>query len=246
MEENLHALYANLESLNSSLNLPKLGEKKDLLTLLMNSAKKNVSRAKTAHQYDDTIKMFMSYIKMLGGRLLYETLYANLPHCIPSPSTVNQYIADKGPRLTEGMLRTEELYECLTNKNLPLVVCISEDGTRMISKVCYDPRTNKLVGFVLPLNENGMPITNKFMARNVLEIESHFLNTSISTIAYVIMAQPPVENTPPFVLTLFSTDNKFTSLDVLHRWTYITTQLRKKIFKYLHMHLMEMLNCYER
>lgn len=229
LEENFHSICISLENHNSSLCLPQIAENGGgLLSLLMNSAKNNASRAKTARRYDDTIKMFMSYIRMLGGSLLYETLHANLPHCIPSPSTVNQYIADKGPRLTEGELRTEELYEYLMSRDLPLVVCISEDGTRMIGKVCFDPRTNKLVGFSLPLNENGMPITNTFIARSASEIESHFLNGSVSTVAYVIMAQPPVQNIPPFALTLFSIDNKFTSLDVLRRWSYIRAELGKK------------------
>lgn len=194
----------------------------------MESAKKNAPKVKTSYRHDDTVKMFMSYIRMLGGRLMYETLHANLPNCIPSPSAVNQYIADRGPRLTEGLLRTDELLEYLNKRGLPLIVCIGEDGTRMIGKICYDPRTNKLVGFSLPLNENGMPVNDTFMARNVSEIQSHFENNSVSTTAYCIMAQSPVENVPPFSLTLFSTDNKFKSWDVLRRWSYLRTELGKE------------------
>lgn len=231
LEENLHAIHNSLKTYDSSLISPNLTDiKMGILPLLMNSAKRNVSRSKTAYRYDDTMKMFMAYIKILGGNLLYQTLHANLPACIPSPSRVNEYIADKGPRVTEGLLRVDELYEYLIKWNLPSIVCIGEDGTGMLGKICYDPRTNKLVGFSLPLNDDGMPITELFMARNASEIERHFLNenNSVSTNAYTIMAQPLSETVPPFALTLFSTNNKFTALDVLRRWTFIRSELGKK------------------
>lgn len=89
LEENLHAMYGNMENHNSLFQLPKLMENSgDLLLLLINSAKNNVSKAKSSRRYDDVIKKFLSYVKLMGGSLLYETLHANLPHCIPSPTTV--------------------------------------------------------------------------------------------------------------------------------------------------------------
>lgn len=39
------------------------------------------------------------------------------------------------------------------------------------------------------------------------------------------MAQPLEENTQPFCLTIFSTDNKFKTSHVLSRWKYITENL---------------------
>lgn len=148
---------------------------------------------------------------MLGGSLFYDTLYANLKSCIPSPSGVNKYIADKGPRINEVILRCDKLLEYLNKRNLPLIVSISEDGTRMIGKICYDPHTNKLVGFSSPLDDDGMPKIDHFMARNAAEIEAHFLDekNTISTIAYAIMVQPLAENVNLFTLTLFSTNNKY-------------------------------------
>lgn len=220
LEDTLRTIQADLD--RNYFSSPSCDSGDGLLPLLLDSAKRNSNKVKTAYRHDDTVKLFMSYIRMLGGRLLYDTLHANLPKCIPSPSVVNQYIADKGPKVIEGELRTEELFEYLIKRGLPLMVCISEDGTRMIGKVSYDPRTNKLVGFPLPLNKDGMPITNSFLARSSSKIETHYLNNSPSTIAYCIMAQPVVENIPPFALTLFSTDNKFISLSVRRRWLHIT------------------------
>lgn len=240
LEEALEAIKSNLENHTVSFQLTQnhvVGNTENhLLTLLLNSAKK------TGYRYDDTIKMFMAYLKMLGGKLFYETLHANLTFCIPSPSGINKYIADKGPRIREGVLRCDELLEYLSKRNL--IVCVSEDGTRMIGKVCYDPHSNKLVGFSLPLKDDGMPNTNNFMARNVGEMETHFLeeNNSVSTIAYTIMAQPLAENVYPFTLTLFSSNNKFTFKDVLSRWIFIRQELGKKVLTFFYTHLTETLD----
>lgn len=42
---------------------------------------------------------------MLGGRLLYETLYKNLP--LPSPTSVSRYLQENGQKMVEGELRCE-------------------------------------------------------------------------------------------------------------------------------------------
>lgn len=225
LEMALHVIHENLPA-----ETTKSANTSDLLSLLLASAEKNSGRVKNGYRYDETVKKFMAYIKMLGGKFLYETLHANLPMCIPSPSRIDKYISDKRPRITEGLLRSDELLEYLNRKKLPLIVTVSEDGTRMNGKVCYDPHTNKLVGFALSLDADGMPITDTFMARNAAEIFGHFKddNNTVSSIAYTIMAQPLSANADPFPLTLFSTNNKFNALDVIHRWTFIRQELRKK------------------
>lgn len=200
-----------------------------VLNSLVSTAEENSGRKKPGFRHSDTLKMFAAYIKMLGGTLLYETLHANLPFSLLSPSKVNEYLSEKGPTIKEGVLRSTELKEFLTKRKVPLKVWISEDATRMIPKINYDSNTNQLVGFNLPLNKKGMPITNTYMARNANEIESHFLNdnNSVSSMAYTIMASPLSEKQPPFCLTLFGTDNKFNFKDVLNRWFYIKDKLKE-------------------
>lgn len=221
----------NLEKHNASASSALAVENNSsLLDILLKSAEKNTGRIKNGYRHDDTMKMFMCYVKMLGGRLLYETLHANFSTSIPSPSVINKFIAEKGQRITEGLLRSKEVAQHLRLNGLPLLVCVSEDGTRMVGKICYDPHDNKLIGFSLPLNDDGMPITDLFMARNAAEIEGHFLNkdNSVSTIAYTIMVQPLSETAIPYILTLFGTDNKFNAMDVMQRWNFIKTELRKE------------------
>lgn len=128
----------------------------------------------------------------------------------------------------EGKLRFEELREYLIDRNLPLRVSLSEDATRIQATVSYDLHTNQLVGFSLPLDENGLPIPFTFMARNSKEIEQHFKNDDnmISSNVYVQMAQPLSRLYPPFCFLHFFTDNTFTAEAVLSRWKYTKDELQ--------------------
>lgn len=101
---------------------------------------------------------------------------------------------------------------------------------RIIAKISYDPSTNQLVGFALPLDNEGMPIKFSFPARHAKEIQDHFNNSSnvISSTAYVQMAQPLDQNTPPFVLMIFLIDNTFMAYNVLKRWIFQADKLREK------------------
>lgn len=150
-----------------------------------------------------------------------------MPLCLPSPSSVNRYLKDYGPTITEGSLRCQELVTFLNEKNAPLVVWLSEDATKITPKIQYDPNTNQLVGFVLLFDKHGMPKTNSFNARNAKEIEEHFKNGIEASTVYVVMAQPIKQGIPPFCLQLFGSNNKFTAQDVLKRWHYTKAELKK-------------------
>lgn len=178
-------------------NLGNLGV---ILQMFVQSSERNFERKKQGYRFDELTKMFSSYIFLLSGLLAYETLNANLPLSIPSVSTVHRFLKDNGPNVVEGKMRTEELLQYLKSRNLPLRVSISEDATRITAKISYDPVTNQLVGFALPLDDNGMPITFSFHARNTSEIQKHFLNpaNSVSSSVYVQMAQPLDPNAAPF------------------------------------------------
>lgn len=166
---------------------------------------------------------------MLGGRLLYETIYQNLPNCFPSPTSVNRYMKEYGPKIIEGSLRCNDLLVYLSEKQCPLVVWLSEDATKITPRVEYDNATNELVGFVLPFDVNGMPKLGSFTARNAKEIEHHFQNQVEATTVYVVMAQPVMQGIPPFCVQLFGSANKFSANDVLKRWKYTKTELKKVI-----------------
>lgn len=201
-----------------------------VLQNFVNSSQRNVIRKKPGYRFDDVTKAFVSYTFMLAGPLAYETLNANLPFTIPSTSTVHRYLADNGPQIIEGEMRTEELLLYLKKRNLPMVVSLSEDATRITAKISYDPHTNQLIGFALPIDKNGMPVTLSFPARSLSEIQSHFSNphNNMSSSLYVQMAQPLDRNIPPFCLMMFLTDNTFKADKVYKRWIFEAEQLKKK------------------
>lgn len=75
----------------------------------------------------------------------------------------------------KGILRSFELLQYFNERKLSLEVCLCEDETRIVGKVQYDIKTNRIVGFTLPLNKNtGLPIPFSHYARGVEEILSHF------------------------------------------------------------------------
>lgn len=104
---------------------------------------------------------------------------------------------------------------------------MSEDGSGINSKIEYDSISNQLVGLVLPIDKTtGVPVANTFLARSVEEIKEHAnLSAKKSTLVYIVVAQPISENAPPFILSIFGTDNKFKTEDVLRRWKTIETDL---------------------
>lgn len=138
-----------------------------------------------------------------------------------------RYISQNKKLLTEGSLRCEELKIFLEKVGAPKAVWLSEDGSRINQRAVYDVHSNQLVGVNLPINElTGMPIISSYLARSLPEIEKH-MKKQLSSIVYVIMAQPIKAKCPPFILQLYGTNNKFTTQNVLERWKYTIAELKK-------------------
>lgn len=142
-----------------------------------------------------------------------------------------KYIHDHKKTIIEGNLRCEELDAYLEKVNAPKIVWLAEDATGIIQKIVYDTTTNQLIGIVLPMNEKGMPIAFTFKAQSIDDIEQ-YMKKPMSTHAYLVMAQPIKPKTPPFLLQIFGTDNKFKTENVLNRWEYTKHELQRyKCFK---------------
>lgn len=204
------------------------------LKKLISAANRNAKREKGGYRYDEDIKLYAAYLRMIIGPLAYETLQRNLLSSLPSLPSTNRYVRSSGCHVSEGILRCEELALYLKNHNLDPFVCISEDATRIVGKVQYDSKSNQLVGFVLPLNsKTGMPIPFVFPARSSTEIIKHFTsNNQLSSYLNVIMAQP-LADIPPFCLAIFGSDNKYNSHDVTKRWNFISEKLAEANVKEL-------------
>ena len=130
--------------------------------------------------------------------------------------------------MNEGDFQFDDLVAHITQHKAPSIITIGEDATRIICRVEYDSETNRCVGFVLPLNKQGLPEIDSFLAVSFEAIEKMFSTSQMSKYAYVYMATPLQQNTPSFCLACFGTDNKFTFEHVLKRWQYICEECQKR------------------
>ena len=150
-----------------------------------------------------------------------------MPGAIPSLRTVQRNIAAEYSPLQEGTFRFDELLEHLQSFKASKVVTLGEDSTRVVSRVQYDSETNKLVGFVLPCNDNGLPICDSFLAMSFKAMETSFKEGSLAKYAFVYMIQPLTIAVPAFCLACIGTDNKFDAELVIKCWHYIHNELNQ-------------------
>lgn len=57
----------------------------------------------------------------------------------------------------------KELAQLLDDHRATKNVWLSEDATAIVQKISYDPKTNQLVGIVLPFNSEGNPKPFRFV-----------------------------------------------------------------------------------
>lgn len=141
-----------------------------------------------------------------------------------------KYIHKRKQTIIEGELRCEQLSEYLEKLNVPKKVWISEDATGIVARISYDNSTNQLIGLLLPTNEKtGMQMPFTFIPQTAQDINDQIKNNPMSTLVYIILAQPMCRKVPPFILAVFGTDNRFKTLDVLLRWRHMQDQLKRYV-----------------
>jgi len=98
-----------LENSSAKQNVPTIFETNGLLKCLYESALKNQSVSNKKSQYhnrfDKKIKKFSVYLFIIGGRLLYETLYCNMKNVLPSITTIFRYMDQTQDKIVEGTFR---------------------------------------------------------------------------------------------------------------------------------------------
>lgn len=202
------------------------------LQKLKATADQNSTRERGGYRFDEETKKFATYLRMISGKLTYNTLQKNLKCALPSLPSINRYIYSSNCRIFEGIPRIDELFVYLTSRNLPLAVSLSEDATRIVGRIQYDSITNQLIGFSVPINnKSGMPIPFAFPARNADEILSHFSSQNSPSLHLNVMMAQPLCDVPPFCLLIYGCDNKYTTRQVINRWNYIVEKLNEKKLK---------------
>ena len=199
-----------------------------ILKQLFLSAEKNHESCPTHRRHPSILKKFTTIVFILAGPMAYELIQQNMPQALPSIRTIQSAIHSEYKTISEGSFRFDELREHLNQYNAPLFVSIGEDATRIVGRVEYDSETNRCVGFVLPLDENGLPKEDSFLATSFSGIESMFLNNAVAKYAYIYMAQSLCTDVPPFCLACIGTNNKFDALAIMQRWQYIVRECEKR------------------
>ena len=176
----------------------------------------------------EVVTKFAIALFIYCGPLSYNFILQNMQEALPSLQTVQRLIHKDYKTLDEGKFQLDELLSHISQHKAPKVVSISEDTTRVISRVAYDSETDHCVGFVLPTDEDGLSLLDSFIAVSFSAIQNMFRNFAISKYAYVYMAQSLGQGVSPFCLACLGSDNKFNAEHVLLRWKFIYTECRKR------------------
>ncbi|MEO0687519.1 MAG: hypothetical protein AAFY76_21335, partial [Cyanobacteria bacterium J06649_11] len=99
------------------------------------------------------------------------------------------------------------------------------DDTRIVNKVEYDLSTDRFVGFVLPLNDDGTPVTESFQLQTFDEIKKNVLSAIVEKYAHCIVIKSIAISVPSFVLFTICTDSKYDNQIIMKRWSYVSKQL---------------------
>ena len=196
-----------------------------LLGILLGCAKNNAGRQAPGNRYPETLKELGMLLYTIGGYQNYEILSANIP--LPSVSRVRYRLHSK--ELTkEGVFRFGRLSEFLTKRKSPRFLWCGEDGTKVVERIQYCCKTNQVVGFVPPLDSNGLPpVVCNFPATFAKVMKSYFQSCKPSSIPYCFMAQPISDDCPTFCLGLFGTDNRFNALHCIKIWKWMHAQAKE-------------------
>ena len=190
----------------------------------MENAQRNCSIMSQGRRHSEIMKKFSLSLLLMIGPSAYKLMYINMPEAFPSLSTVEREANKHYQPLKEGEFLFDKLLTHLDAYNAPHVISISEDATRVVSRIDYDGNSDSIVGFVLPLNEKSLPEHDYFKATSFERIEQMFTMSRKSTNAYIYMAQAMAFNVPPFCLAVIGTNNCFDATAILKRWQYIIEQ----------------------
>ena len=71
----------------------------------------------------------------MAGPCAYKLLHANMPEALPSLRTVQREIKKSYSPIVEGEFKFDQLSSHLQAHNAPRIICISEDATRIVSRI---------------------------------------------------------------------------------------------------------------
>ena len=201
-----------------------------LLNIMLNNMIRNFSIDEKGYRYDLIVRQFACSLYILGGRTAYEFVRLNIPGLLPSTQIIQSTIAVSENILTEGLFNYDGMQKHF-NSNQSILGFCAEDATAIVPKITYDATSNTFMGFSLPLDDNGLPITNSFSTDSFSRFEQWCCDAPRSKSLNACLVQPlsPSLNRPsPYLLAAYGTDNTFKSLDVISRWQSIFEESKAK------------------
>ncbi|UJR34576.1 hypothetical protein I4U23_027352 [Adineta vaga] len=141
---------------------------------------------------------------------------------MPALTTLGNLIHKSNMTLTEAEFKFDSLQEFHAGFGF-----CSEDTTGVIPKVEYDSSTNTFTGFAIPIVD-GIPQMKHYHASSFDDFKFIYDSSQIAPLLNVHTSQSiPTEHNPnnppkPFILSAYGVDNKFTAMDVLRRWIYMS------------------------
>ena len=205
--------------------------KKDVGTFLkkiLDNAEKNAAKFPQSRRHDEVIKKIATSLLLYGGPMAYNLIHKIMETALPSLRTVQRAIQSEYHSLSEAQFCFDASVNHLKKYDAPFFVAISEDATRIISRVEYDQETNRMVGFVLPSNDNVLPMADSFLVTSFEVIENCFRNNEISKFTYLYTVQCVSPAVPGFCLACIRTNNSFLATDIMNRWRYIYLECQKR------------------
>ena len=200
-----------------------------LFKQLLANAYNNANKTPTSHRHDEIIKKLATSLLIYAGPMAYDLIHLNMPTALHSLRTVQREVRNEYQTISEGYFQFDGLEKFLTQHCIShKVISISKDATRIITRVDYDSESDRLVAFVLPCNDKGLPLVDAFLATTFESIQEMFETNQRSKYAYVYVAQCLNSKVPPYCLACLGTDNCFSATDILIRWKYIYAECKKR------------------
>ena len=191
--------------------------------IIMNNIFMNLITEERGYRYDTIVQQFASSLYTLGGHTAYEFVRLNIPAFLPSVKIIQSYIAASVSHVSEGLCNYNGLCDYFS-LNQSTLGFFAEDSTAVVPKITYDTSSNTFIGFFLPLDNTGLPIINSYSTDSLTRLEYWYSNVPKTQSLNACLIQPlscSFDNSSPYLLTAYGTDNRFKSSDVISRWRHI-------------------------
>ena len=106
------------------------------------------------------IKNFSTSVLIYSDPFTYSFLRQNLGLSLPSLCTLQSHAYSRYSIINEGEVQIDGLLEHINRYKLSGLVSIGKDAIYVISRIEYDNQSDRCVGFVLAINEQGYQLMN--------------------------------------------------------------------------------------